>query len=62
MGHVKIRNRKTGGVWECPEDALEAVLDSDNPHFGTGWVRAAESAETTEEKTAVAASRDTKEK
>lgn len=46
MSHVKIRNRKTGGVWMCPEGAVDHYLEN-------GWQKAAESAETTEEVAAV---------
>lgn len=38
--HVKIRNRKTGGVWECPAGVLDEYL-------ADGWQKAAESAELT---------------
>lgn len=48
MAHVKIRNRKTGGVWLCPEGVLDEYL-------GNGWQKAAESAEPTDEQPAVRA-------
>ena len=48
MAHVKIRNRKTGGVWLCPEGVVDVYL-------GNGWQKAAESAEPTDETPAVAA-------
>lgn len=40
--HVKIRNRKTGGVWECPAKVVDEFLSN-------GWQKAAESAEPTNE-------------
>lgn len=54
MAHVKIRNRKTGGVWLCPERVVEHFLSN-------GWIKAAESADTTDEQPAAAA-RKSKEK
>lgn len=40
--HVKIRNRKTGGVWLCPAASLDAYL-------ADGWQKAADSADPTNE-------------
>lgn len=46
--HVKIRNRKTGGVWECPVAVLDHYLEN-------GWQKAADSAEPTNAASAQAA-------
>lgn len=38
--HVKLRNRKTGGVWLCPAGVVDHYL-------ANGWQKAAEGAEPT---------------
>lgn len=53
MSHVLLKNRKTGGVWLCPEDAVEGWKS-------LGWADAAKSDTPTDEAPAVAST--TKEK
>ena len=51
--HVKIRNRKTGGVWDCPAGVLDEYL-------ANGWQKAAASAELTNDPAAVSANTEEK--